>query len=53
MRSEYAYFLVVDGEEVWGEERDLSHDPAVHRHTTSDHTREPAKPIAFRRFAGC
>ena len=32
-REEYGYFLVIEGEEVWGEERDPTHDPAVHRHT--------------------
>jgi hypothetical protein len=47
-REEYGYFLVIDGEEVSGWERDLSHDPPVHRHTGSGHVREDAEPIAFR-----
>jgi hypothetical protein len=48
-REEYGYFLVIDGEEVRGWERDLSHDPAVHRHTGPGHDREDtAEPIAFR-----
>src|SRR5688572_22975679 len=47
-RVEYAYFLVVDDEEVWGYERDLSHDPAVHKHTGSDHRREECEAISFR-----
>jgi hypothetical protein len=50
-REEYAYFLVIDGAEVWGEERDLSHKPAVHRHVGPDHERHPAEPISFRAAA--
>jgi hypothetical protein len=49
-REEYAYFLVIDGEEVMGYERDLSHSPPVHAHTT-EHVRTPAGRIAFKRFA--
>jgi hypothetical protein len=48
-REEYAYFLVVNGEEVWGYERDPTHSPAVHHHFGPDH---PAgiscAPIPFR-----
>lgn len=50
-REEYAYYLIVDGEEIFGEERDLSHDPAVHRHTAGHASRHPSKPIAFKKFA--
>ena len=46
-REEYGYFLVVDGEEIWGYERDLSHDPPVHRHTGT-HERNASEPISFR-----
>jgi hypothetical protein len=46
-REEYAYFLVHEDDEVWGYERDLSHDPPVHRHVGPDHWREPAEPISF------
>jgi hypothetical protein len=49
-RDEYGYFLIIDGEEVFGYERDLSHDPAVHMHT-ADHIRQEANPIAFKKFA--
>lgn len=31
-REEYAYFLAVDGREIWGRERDPSHNPAEHGH---------------------
>jgi hypothetical protein len=47
-REEYAYFLVINGEEVAGWERDLSHDPPVHRHIGPSHVREEAGPIPFR-----
>jgi hypothetical protein len=47
-RLEYAYFLIVDGEEVWGYERDPSHDPPVHRHSGPDHVRDDAEPVAFK-----
>jgi hypothetical protein len=47
-REEYGYFLVIDGEEVWGYERDPTHDPPVHRHVGPDHRRERAKRITFK-----
>lgn len=47
-REEYAYFLVIDGAEVWGYERDLSHDPAVHKHMGPDLQRVDAEPISFK-----
>jgi hypothetical protein len=50
-RVEYAYYLVHDGAEVWGRERDPSHDPAVHAHGR-DHVRyddeEHQEPISFK-----
>ena len=46
-REEYAYYLIVDGEEFWGYERDLSHDPAVHRHVGPGHDRHPAERVTF------
>ena len=46
-RLEYSYFLVMDGREVWGYERDPTHDPPVHRHTGPDHVREGAEAISF------
>lgn len=50
-REEYAYFLVIDGIEAWGYERDLSHRPPVHRHTEGHVQRLVAGPIAFKRVA--
>lgn len=46
-RTDYAYFLIIDGLEVWGEERDPTHNPPVHRHIDG-HEREDATPISFR-----
>lgn len=42
---EYAYYLIVDGVEFWGWERDLSHDPPVHRHARDHAERLDAEPI--------
>jgi hypothetical protein len=47
-REEYGCYLLNEGVEVWGEERDLSHEPAVHRHVGPNHAREVAEPISFR-----
>ena len=48
-REEYGYFFVVDGEEVWGFERDPSHTPAVHEHGRG-HARSQGQvaPVAFK-----
>jgi hypothetical protein len=46
-RRRYAYFLVVDGEEVWGYERDPTHDPPVPRHD-HNHQTYPCEPISFK-----
>jgi hypothetical protein len=45
-RLEYAYFLIVDGAEFYGRERDPTHDPAEHGHGRF-HEREDAGPISF------
>jgi hypothetical protein len=50
-REEYAYFLVIDREEVWGYERDPTHNPPEHRHVGPSHRREPCGPVAFRQVA--
>jgi hypothetical protein len=46
-REEYGYFLILDGDELWGYERDPSHDPPVHRHTRG-HASEPCEAISFK-----
>jgi len=38
----------MDGVEVWGYERDLSHDPPVHRHTFDHSERIEAGPVSFK-----
>lgn len=45
-RREYAYYFTYRGAEIWGEERDLSHTPAVHRHDR-EHRRYVSNPISF------
>jgi hypothetical protein len=46
-REDYAYYLIVDGGEVWGYERDPWHEPAVHRHVGADHAREEAEAVSL------
>jgi hypothetical protein len=48
-RTEYAYFLIVDGVEYWGYERDLTHEPAVHMHTSEHKDRIEADRISFKK----
>jgi hypothetical protein len=43
-----AYFLIIDGEKVWGFERDPTHDPPVHSHGF-EHKRLAAGPIPFKK----
>jgi len=45
-RIEYAYFVIYDGAELWGIERDPTHDPALHQHDR-DHNRFPCDVISF------
>lgn len=48
-RLEYSYFLISDGVEVHGRERDPTHDPAEHGHGR-DHARQPAGRVTFKEF---
>lgn len=45
-RTEYAYYLIIDGAEVWGYERDPTHKVDVHRHDR-DHNSYPCEPVSF------
>lgn len=45
-RMTYAYFLSLDGQEIWGRERDPDHDPAEHGHGPG-HTRVPAGRVTL------
>lgn len=46
-RLEYGYYLIYEGAELWAEERDPTHVPAVHRHDRH-HNRFPSSPISFK-----
>jgi hypothetical protein len=47
-REEYAYYLIIDGAEVWAYERDPSHEIAVHKHDR-EHKSEACEPVSFQR----
>ncbi len=49
-RDEYAYYLIIDGAEVFARERDPTHDPPEHGHGPG-HAWEAAGPISFKAFA--
>ena len=40
-RERYSYYLIIDGLEVWGYDRDPDHSPAEHMHRGEDHTAPP------------
>jgi len=44
----YAYYLVIDGIEVWGHDNDPGHDPAIHRHGRRHEGRFPDKGRTLR-----
>lgn len=46
-REEYSYYLIIDGFEVWGYDRDPDHDPVEHMHHGADHERLPADRVEF------
>ena len=46
-RLDYHYYLVIDGEEVWGYDRDPAHTPAEHGHVGPDHVRREARRMTF------
>jgi hypothetical protein len=50
-REQYSYYLIVDGFEEWGYDRDPSHDPPVHGHQGRDHRWVPAERVTFREVA--
>lgn len=45
-REEYHYFLVIEGVEIFGFERDPTHDPPVHSHGR-EHAGSECEPITF------
>ncbi len=50
-RVRYSYYLIIDGTEVWGYDRDPDHDPPLHRHQGTAHTRYPCRRMTFREVA--
>jgi hypothetical protein len=46
-REDYSYYLIIDGYQVWGYDRDPSHDPPEHMHVGDDHLRQPAGRVEF------
>jgi hypothetical protein len=47
-REEYAYYLVIDGVETWGHEKDPTHEPPLHRHTEGHRERLVADEVSFK-----
>jgi len=52
-RPRYACFLVIDGREIGGFERHLTHDPAVHKHCSGhkNHEASPWHVVSFKQAA--
>lgn len=50
-REEYSYYLIIDGYEIWGYDRDPDHEPQEHMHRGRAHSREPAGRVTFREVA--
>jgi hypothetical protein len=50
-REAYSYYLIRDGFEVWGYDRDPSHTPEEHMHHGSDHAREATGRVTFKEVA--
>jgi hypothetical protein len=46
-REEYSYYLIVDGLELWGYDRDPDHEPPEHMHEGGSHVRHPAGRVEF------
>lgn len=49
-RPRYAYFLMIDGQEIGGFERHVTHVPPVHKHCSSHviHERLPCRAMSFK-----
>ena len=50
-REQYSYYLIIDGFEVWGYDRDPGHDPPEHMHEGPCHDRIPAGRVEFHEIA--
>jgi hypothetical protein len=51
-RERYSYYLIIDGFEIWGYDRDPGHVPPLHRHTGTSHRRHPCRRMTFAEVAG-
>jgi hypothetical protein len=50
-RERYSYYLIVNGMEMWGYDRDPSHQPEEHMHHGCSHAREAAGRVTFKEVA--
>lgn len=50
-RERYSYYLIIDGMETWGFDRDPAHDPPLHRHEGASHRRFPCRRMLFKEVA--
>ena len=53
-RIEYAYYLIINGFEIWGYERDPNHEAEGlldHMHTEEHGQRLPSEPVSFKQAA--
>lgn len=46
-REEYSYYLVVDDQEIFGRDRDPTHDPPDHGHEGEDHEWVDTGAVSF------
>lgn len=46
-RERYSYYMIYDGEEKWGYDRDPDHDPPDHGHEGPNHDRVDTGPVTF------
>jgi hypothetical protein len=50
-RERYSYYLIFDGVEIWGYDRDPLHDPKEHMHEGLSHDRKRSGPVIFKDIA--
>jgi hypothetical protein len=50
-REQYSYYLIRDGVELWGYDRDPLHTPEEHMHRGPSHLREDSRRVTFKEVA--
>jgi hypothetical protein len=50
-REQYSYYLIRDGLQLWGYDRDPSHTPEEHMHRGPSHLRENSGRVTFKEVA--